>query len=142
MNAITSIIVPLDGSPFAEKALPWALDLAAKYNSRVVLVRVAPRPEMGSLSQAQDLDDQLDALQGHCQAYLHQVQQRLAAEGHRVEVEYLLGNASQCLVERSEADCGLIVMTSHGRDGLSRWLIGSVAEKVSRHAHCPVLLVR
>ena len=72
--------------------------------------------------------------------YLAEVQVKISLP---VKSEYAVGNATQRIVERStQPDVSLIVMNSHGRDGLTRWMIGSVAEKVARHAACPVLLVR
>ena len=141
--SVQSIVVPLDGSDYAEQALPWALNMAQKFGSELVLLRVGLRPELGSLVDAQAIDERLDELQVNGTKYLSELQARLAKPDLKVSTEYLLGSPSQCIVERSQnPDCGMIVMTSHGRDGLSRWLIGSVAEKVSRHAHCPVMLVR
>lgn len=141
--SVQSIVVPLDGSDYAEGALPWALDMAKKFQAKLVLLRIGLRPELGSLIDAQAIDGRLDELKTACTQYMEKVQARIADSAVTISTEYLLGSPSQCIVERSQqADCSIVVMTSHGREGLSRWLIGSVAEKVSRHAHCPVMLIR
>jgi nucleotide-binding universal stress UspA family protein len=140
---IESILVPLDGSPLAEQALPWAFDLAEKYKARIILLRVGILPDVWSMQDAPIMDTRLDELETQCMKYLMEVETRLKDRNIPVVAEYGVGNATQRIVERSQQpDCSMIVMNSHGRDGLTRWMIGSVAEKVSRHAACPVLLVR
>lgn len=140
---ISSILVPLDGSPLAELALPWAFDLAQKYDARVVLLRVGILPDVWSLQDAPEMDSRLDELETQCMKYLLEVESRHKHTKVPVQAEYAVGNATQRIVERSnQPDCSMVVMNSHGRDGLTRWMIGSVAEKVARHAGCPVLLIR
>lgn len=140
---VTSILVPLDGSELAEQALPWAIDLADKYAAGLVLLRVGIIPDVWSLQDAPEMDSRMDELESQCMKYLLTVEARLQGGKVPVKAEYAVGNATQHIVDRSnQPDCSLIVMNSRGRDGLSRWMIGSVAEKVSRHAGCPVLLVR
>lgn len=140
---IQSLLVPLDGSPLAEVALPWAFDLAEKYGARIILLRVGILPDVWSLQDAPHMDTRLDELETQCMKYLLEVETRLKDRKVPVQAEYSVGNATQRIVERSQQpDCSMIVMNSHGRDGLTRWMIGSVAEKVARHAGCPVLLIR
>ncbi|MBN9420060.1 hypothetical protein ABS71_14890 [bacterium SCN 62-11] len=140
---IESILVPLDGSPLAELALPWAFDLAEKYGARIILLRVGILPDVWSLQDAPQMDTRMDELETQCMKYLLEVETRLQDRKVPVTAEYGVGNATQRIVERSQQpDCSMIVMNSHGRDGLTRWMIGSVAEKVARHAGCPVLLIR
>ena len=140
---IESILVPLDGSPMAELALPWAFDLAEKYGARIILLRVGILPDVWSLQDAPQMDTRMDELETQCMKYLLEVETRLKDRNVPVVAEYGVGNATQRIVERSgQPDCSMVVMNSHGRDGLSRWMIGSVAEKVARHAGCPVLLIR
>lgn len=140
---ISSILIPLDGSALAEQSLPWAVDLAEKYQARLILFRVGLLPDMWSLQDTPEMDSQLEELKAQCMKYLLTVQADLKGKGLSVKAEYAVGNATQRIVERSnQPDCSMVVMNSHGRDGLSRWMIGSVAEKVARHAGCPVLLIR
>jgi len=138
-----SILVPLDGSSLSEQALPWAVDLAQKYQTQLILFRVGLLPDIWSLQDAPEMDSRLDELESLCMKYLLTIEARLQAQGVSVKAEYAVGNATQRIVERSnQPDCSVVVMNSHGRDGLTRWMIGSVAEKVARHAGCPVLLIR
>ncbi|MBX3171582.1 MAG: universal stress protein [Candidatus Eremiobacteraeota bacterium] len=140
---IQSILVPLDGSSLSEQALPWAFDLAEKYAAQVILLRVGILPDVWSPQDAPDMDTRLDELETQCMRYLLAVEARFKERNLPIKAEYGVGNATQRIVERSQQpDCSLIVMNSHGRDGFTRWMIGSVAEKVARHAGCPVLLIR
>lgn len=140
---IQSILVPLDGSPLSEAALPWAFDLAEKYAAQIVLLRIGILPDVWSLQDAPEMDTRLDELETQCMKYLLEVEARHKERNIPIKAEYGVGNATQRIVERSnQPDCSMIVMNSHGRDGLTRWMIGSVAEKVARHAACPVLLIR
>lgn len=140
---LSNIIVPLDGSARSEEALPLAAEIARRFSARLTLLRVGQRPEIASLGEARELSGLLDEIESRCRTYLDEVKHKLASPDLEVATEYVMGVASQCLVERSQQpDCSMIVMSTHGRDGLSRWLIGSVAEKVTRHASCPVTLIR
>ncbi|MBT9581835.1 universal stress protein [bacterium] len=137
---ITSILVPLDGSIIAEQALPWALNLAQLHQAELVLLRVGMRPDVWSVQDLEHLHAYQHEQEAHCMEYLRQLESRLKVP---LRLEYVSGSPGKSIVARAqELGSSLIVMNSHARDGLSRWLLGSVAEKVSRHASCPVLLVR
>ncbi len=140
--AISNILVPLDGSPRAESAIPWALELARHHQANLILFRVGMRPEVWSPLDPATV--YLEEQEARCMGYLMEIEASLKPN-HEVVIssEYAMGNAAQCILDRAtELRDPLIVMNSHGRDGLSRWLLGSVAEKVSRHAVCPVFLCR
>ena len=143
-TSVRSILVPLDGSSLAELALPWALDMAAKNQAEVVLLRVGLPPTVFTAHDLEHLEAFQDQQQVHSMSYLRELEGRLEIPASvPVRLEYAAGNPGQCIVERSEQlGCFMIVMCSSGRDVLSRWLLGSVAERVARHAPCPVLLVR
>ena len=139
-----TVLVPVDGSPNAEKSIPYALDFAAKYNARLLLFRVRSVPP--AIWDAQEIPA-VDALQQHekrtCDEYMAKLVERLGEKGVPIMTEHTAGNAAETIIEKAEdLPSAVIVMTSHGRDGLQRWLMGSVAEKVARHATCPVLIVR
>ena len=139
--SVHSILLPLDGSPIAEQALPWAVELADRYSAQLILLRVAPRPEFWSPLDAPDT--YLDEQETRAMKYLLGVESRLTDGKVPIQAEYSLGNPAQCILDRAKelGDC-IIVMNSHGRDGVSRLMLGSVAEKVARHAACPVFIVR
>lgn len=141
---VQKIMVPLDGSSASEAALPWALELAAKHQAQMVLLRVGRAPD---IFDGQDIHGLLafeKAEEDRCRQYLQQVKARLKADAFvQVSVDYASGRAGRAITARAaELGVSVIVMNSHGRDGLNRWWMGSVAEKVTRHAPCPVLLVR
>jgi nucleotide-binding universal stress UspA family protein len=141
----TCILVPLDGSARAEQALPVAGRIARSSGARIVLVRGITVPAtLGVMYEGQALkwhlyrDEREEA-----QAYLHTVTQSAHLAHTLVETHVALGPAAEVIVNaavRRGAD--LIVMVSHGRTGLGRWVIGSVAVHVAHHAPIPVLIVR
>lgn len=141
---IQKILVPLDGSKVSEVALPWAMELAAKHQAEIILLRVGRDPE---LFEGQDIHTLMEfqrAQETKCRHYLQQAKAQLKSDAYvKVTVDYAGGDASRVIPARAaELGVSLIVMNSHGRDGLDRWWMGSVAEKATRHSPCPVLLVR
>ena len=135
------ILVPLDGSPVAEMALDYAKDLAFKDAATIHLVR-ASSPELlvGALGGHPVPQALIDAQRQLHHDYLVSKQAELGA--YLVQLHRPLGEAGAAILEVAEREgCDLIVMTSHGRTGLSRFVMGSVAERVARHAPCPVFIV-
>jgi nucleotide-binding universal stress UspA family protein len=141
------IIVPLDGSTLAEVALAEAKQLCKTLGAELVLVRVVDYTNRGTLSDLELLYDYeiiasaLEAEREVAVAYLAETSTALAAEGITVSTKLYDGIASQVIVALAQPG-DLIVMSTHGRSGLRRWILGSVAESVLRHATVPVLLVR
>ena len=135
------IMLPLDGSELSESVLPWVVGLARRLQAELLLVKitdpfVAMTPEMPSL--ALRWQEQAEAESAR---YL----ERLAASlcDLKVETRSMLGVPRDVLPElATTSGCQLIAMASHGRTGVARWLLGSVAERVLRRATCPVLLMR
>jgi nucleotide-binding universal stress UspA family protein len=126
---VKTLLVPLDGSPLAERALPYAAALAARAAVRIVLVRVAP-PGAGD-TEAED------------RAYLSDAAARLAGPGAAVETIVATGEAVAAIAETARAvSADLLVMATHGRGGLGRWVYGSVAEGLLARLSLPILLVR
>jgi nucleotide-binding universal stress UspA family protein len=130
------ILVPLDGSPLAEGALPLAYDWAAALGTEVVLVRVQPWVAMqmaiydGYVPDAGRIDE--EAAQAAAE-YLAEVQQRAPA-GVTVTTAVLRGDPATCLIDFAEAQpVDLVVMSSHGRGGLRRMVLGSVADRIVRY---------
>ena len=141
------IVVPLDGSELAEKALPEAEQMARLTGGTVHLVRVVDivqLPWYGSFAPAMDYATVQAALTDEDNAaanYLSEVAARLTGAGLTASVETRRGQVPREIVAATKPG-DLIVMASHGRSGVTRWLLGSVAEEVLRHASVPVLLVR
>jgi len=143
----TNILVPLDGSPFSESALPHAAALADKFASRITLATVFETPHVYQAVMDRDeglLNDIHQAAVRQTADYLEGVKSRLIAEGLAVDYIILEGSDIPALiletVEESGAD--LIVISAHGRTGLGRWRFGSVAQRVARHSPVPVVLVQ
>ena len=151
----SKIIVPLDGSPFAERVLPHVEALAAKFGSVLVLVSIVPVRAMlagqslvaASMvpvdSQYVDVAGSMDAEEQRARDYLDITATRLRSKGLRVECAWAEGRPAEEVVGQAiyrHAD--LIAMTTHGRGGLSRLFMGSVADEVLHLSPCPVLLVR
>jgi nucleotide-binding universal stress UspA family protein len=120
-----TILVPLDGSALGERALPYAAAVARATGDRLRLVRVVQGPAAAVAGAA---------------AYLQRVAARLTRSDTGTGV--LAGDATaEILREADRVEAGLVALSTHGRSGLGRWLYGSVADAVLRHADVPVLLV-
>lgn len=139
------ILVPLDGSALAEKALSHATAIAHKFGSELTLVQVIPpvyapvTPEMAVVQPAISLEE----LQAESEQYLKSRQESLRKEGlvvHRTVIDGPIAESILGYAERQ--DCALIIMSTHGRSGLSKWIYGSVAQKVLQGSNCPILLIR
>lgn len=122
-----NILVPLDGSGLAELAALHAAELARLAGARLVFVRVSPDKE--GMREAAD--------------YLYEVNQQAHYAGLRTDGMVERGYPAEQILhaaDRTQAD--LIVISSHGRTGISRQVFGSVAEEVVRRAPCPVMVVK
>jgi nucleotide-binding universal stress UspA family protein len=141
MALYSRLLVPLDGSELAERALPHATTLARQFGSTLHILRVVP--PLPALAHGHILVDVEQALAAEAQSYLESVQARLSAEGCPAEIAYRIGSpADEIIAYAAENDIRLIVMHTHGRSGISRWVYGSVAHRILQGAECPVLLVR
>jgi nucleotide-binding universal stress UspA family protein len=133
-----TILVPLDGSAFSERALPMATTLAHTMSSQLVLVRAA---SASVFTGADPAEAQCQAVK-EAQAYLWAVAAGLSEQGLSIEVAVPYGDAAESiLLEVGLHSADLVVMCTHGRSGLGRWIYGSVAEQVLARSPAPVLLV-
>ncbi|MBK6429720.1 MAG: universal stress protein [Anaerolineae bacterium] len=140
-----NILVPLDGSALAEAALHHAEALALEFKSNITLLRIIISPYQliapdlvlsGTVAEIPGLRDQ--AMQ-----YLQGVSGELREKGISFQTAILDGPVPDAITDYARAEhIDLIVMSTHGRGGISRWVYGSVAEKVLQAAPCPVLLIR
>jgi nucleotide-binding universal stress UspA family protein len=135
----TNILVPLDGSAVAEAALPYARALADRTDSKLTLIRAA-----GHTSFFGDSGKDQQRLVARAEEYLEQLGAELARAGFTVETGVPFGgHPAEWIIEESELRrADLIVMASHDRVGVDRWLHGSVAEAVVHAAKAPVMLVK
>ena len=141
---LKKILLPLDGSPLAEKALPYAKALADMFEAELVIARVVhPLPIIADYGMA-TYEAVIAVEQEEAQKYLRQLQEQLAGFRPPVRTVALhnLAVAEAIIDLACREGVELIVMSTHGRSGFSRWIHGSVATKVLQQAPCPVFLVR
>ncbi len=142
-----SLLVPLDGSTFSERALPWATALAARSGAVLRLARVhVPHTRTPiSLEGMPVVDEEVTALKReHEAAYLSEIQARLSRHpGVKVEVCLLDGPIAPTLAaEAARQRAGLVVMTTHGHGGFERLWLGSVVDTLVRSSAVPLLVLR
>ncbi len=143
---IATILVPLDGSPFAESALPLARWIASRTGARLHLfLGHLPVPVLVGVGEIMAVGPSLD-MEGIAQerSYLAETAQRLGLVGGG-PVETGLGGApagEEIVQEAARIGADLIVMATHGRGAIKRLWLGSVADHVVRHATVPILLIR
>lgn len=137
------VMVPLDGTTFAEHALPLALSIARHSGAELHLVAVAP-PLTAAYTEGvfvSTADMETEAIE-RLSSYLADVRQRLDGD-FLVTSAVLEGDIATCLCAHAASrDVELVVMATHGRGPLARFWLGSVADDLVRHAHLPILLVR
>jgi len=140
----TSMLIPLDGSKTAEKVLPYARHLAGKFTIPIELLAVIDIAEMAtqiSAGKARYLDTMIEDGVRASTTYLRGIATTFPNAKVTCTVEK--GRAEDTVIEKGEADGGLLIaMATHGRSGLNRFLLGSVAEKVLRGSANPLLLIR
>jgi len=139
------ILVPLDGSLVAEQILPTVATVAQAKSSDLILFQVPIVHASGWMTGDWDLPIQgvLDTAEEDAHAYLNAVAGKLTGQGLHVVTATESGWVASCIVEYAEANrVDLIAMCTHGRTGLARWALGSVAERVLWAASTPILLVR
>lgn len=137
---LQKILVPLDGSALAEAVLPKAMEMAQSAGAKLLLIRAA---EAHTLPGADPTEAQIKVVQ-EAEEYLAQVSDRLVTAGIKdAETSVWYGPAAYAIVEAARLNkVDLIAMTTHGRSGLGRLILGSVAESVLRGTTTPILLVR
>jgi nucleotide-binding universal stress UspA family protein len=139
MNALPrqTVLVPVDYSDESQRALAVGCDAVAT-SGVLHVTHVIPSPPVGVVSPGTSSEERAQ----HGMAQLEQFLCQAGMEG-RLELHILEGDPGHEIVKLADAlKADLIVMPSHGRTGLAHVLIGSVAERVVRLAHCPVLVLR
>jgi nucleotide-binding universal stress UspA family protein len=142
------ILVPLDGSELAEVSLPYAEELASKLKTEAILLQVVPRAyhvysAYEAVSQVAYTDEEMKPLRASAEDYLKEVADGLKNKGISTRTEVRVGIAADEIIKLAdETDTGVVTMSTHGRSGISRWALGSVADKVVRGTKQPVVLIR
>jgi nucleotide-binding universal stress UspA family protein len=148
MGMYKKILVPLDGSEFAGSSLDHVKAIATGCHvPEVILMSVMePVPQAGVISNYLGSDWQVEREKwtvNWLEEYLNKAAVRLAAEGLNVKTAIVQGNTGNEILEYAgKHGVDLIVMTTHGRSGVLRWALGSVADRVMRHSLVPVMLIR
>lgn len=140
------ILVGLDGSDYSLRALDFAIDLAKKYQSQLVLVHVVMRqiyainpPEAGILAGTAIVRE----LETEGKTILTQGEEKVKAQGLPVEARLRQGvPAEELLRAAADEKVDLMVLGSRGLSQVRAFLLGSVSDKVSHHAKCPTLIIR
>ena len=133
------VLVATDGSKFCRTAVDRAIDFSRSYGGEISVVSVVDVPAEFYAEAPQVVDDMIHKARG----YVEQVKSQAESSGVTAETFVREGEAYQAITDLAKArDVNTIVMGSHGRSGLRRLLMGSVAEKVIGYAPCPVLIAR
>jgi nucleotide-binding universal stress UspA family protein len=157
-SSLQKVVVPLDGSPLAESALPHAATIATALSAGIHIIRVTPTPDryrqqllaytsdMSGIPEynATSAEELVAADADEVAVYLEDVKNRLATDhSHAVTGEHIVHqNVAQAIIDQSTAQPSLVAMTTHGRGGVGRMVLGSVTDRVVRHANVPILVMR
>jgi nucleotide-binding universal stress UspA family protein len=135
------LLVPLDGSAFGEQVLPLATTLCHAYDSRLTLVSVLQT--RGSFLVLPTTQPQIEAGRMERETYLSQLASRISANSLKVDIAVGAGPVAETInLLAHDLKADLILMSTHGRSGIQRWLIGSVASKIVQLSTTPILLVQ
>lgn len=140
------IVVPIDGSGWSERAIPHAVDIARISNGEIILLHIF-KPPMHEYEDTLALageDEQIARIRDNIKQHLMALRGQLRSEGVecRVQVIEAVGIASQICDYINEEEADLVVMSTHGRTGLARFVFGSVTHKVMANVEVPVMLIR
>lgn len=142
--ALRRILIPLDGSLLAEQIIPAALALGETQDAEYTLLHVDEAEPSTLLAAHRSVEiAPIRPLHSTSQHYLDAVAERLRAHGHRVSITVATGPAAPTILRHAQASqADLIALATHGRSGLPRLALGSVADKIIRGADTPILLIR
>ena len=136
------ILVPLDGSLLAECVLPHAIAIARAFNARIILLRVLEKNQVNGSAQIFDLLN-WQIKKTEAKLYLEKISARLLKSQLKIKATVLEGLAAESITEFAENQgVKLIILSSHGRSGLSQWGISSVTQKVIFSAPTSILIIR
>lgn len=138
------IMTPLDGSVIGEAALHDAEALALKTGASIVLLHVIPEPHaIESRILGPEFVDFVKAMHEAGNKYLIKVSERLSEKGINVTARIITGDPAERIVDIAKHEkVDLIAMSTHGRSGIARWVLGSVADKILHESRTPMWLVR
>ncbi|MBK8783660.1 MAG: universal stress protein [Anaerolineales bacterium] len=138
------ILVPLDGSKVAEGALPHAKALAYAVGAELILLNVGANPTMDfAFSDPGLAQDAMLEQEERSQKYITEIENELKSAGFKTSTQLRVGSVADVILGvAEELQVDVIAMSTHGRTGPARWLLGSIAERVVHNSKVPVLLIR
>jgi nucleotide-binding universal stress UspA family protein len=145
LHSLHKILAPLDGSDIGESALPYVETLAINSRASVDLLQIVSPPGTveASLLGGPDWRKFIKTMHDAGENYLKGITTRLSGNGVKSTYEVVTGDPADKIVEYAEDKrISLIAMSTHGRTGLARWVLGSVTDKVLHSAKVPILLAR
>jgi nucleotide-binding universal stress UspA family protein len=145
---VTKILVPLDGSTYADKALKYAVEIAKKFNATLTLVHVIVEPPPlvsgAAAPEAIPFLPQMHTVREELgKKILAKGEETVKSMGLQADTVLESGHPSEIIINTAKnRGIDLIVVGSRGVGGIKGFFLGSVSDKVSHHAPCPVLIVR
>jgi nucleotide-binding universal stress UspA family protein len=148
VQVLKSVLVPLDGSEVGENALPYIVELASRVSLQIILFQAVPLafhvyPAGDMVSQVPYSEREMEPIRVQVKTYLDGVVKRLTESGLKVTQHIVVGNPEEAIIKKAEElKVDLVAMSTHGRSGVSRWVFGSVADRVLSAGTTPLFLVR
>jgi len=138
------ILVPLDGSKVAEGVLPHAKALAYSEGAELILLTVGANPALDFAFSDPGLAQQaVEEQEDRSKKYITEIEGQLKSAGFKTSTLLRVGSIADVILGvAEELQVDVIAMSTHGRTGPARWLLGSIAERVVRNSKVPVLLIR
>lgn len=138
------ILVPLDGSKVAEGVLPHAKALAYSVGAELILLTVGANPALDfAFSDPGLAQDAVLEQEERSKKYITEIESQLKAAGFKTSTQLRVGSVADVILGvAEELQVDVIAMSTHGRTGPARWLLGSIAERVVHNSKVPVLLIR
>lgn len=146
-HTLTRMLIPLDGSELAEKALAPALEVAAAFGAQVTLLECVKQIPSWHMEELESVEHGLglrarDEMVEHASAYLREVAKKFSTADRPIQVAVRHEPAATAILEYAEANnIDVVAMATHGRTGAQKWLYGSVTEKVLRNSQGFAMLV-
>lgn len=138
------ILVPLDGSKVAEGALPHAKALAYSVGAELILLTVGANPALDfAFSDPGLAQSAVQEQEERSKKYITEIESQLKSAGFKTSTLLRVGSVADVILGvAEELQVDVIAMSTHGRTGPARWLLGSIAERVVHNSKVPVLLIR
>lgn len=145
VQVIKKILLPLDGSPVGEAALPYIVTIAQALDCEVILLGVVEVVQhihtIGGPDHFVYSEQQIEQMKGETNSYLQKVSKRFVKG--KVRIVLRTGDPAQEIIKIStEENVNMVAMSSHGKSGITRWVMGSVSNKILHSGKTPILLVR